>query len=226
MAVASIPPIEFPRTYLKKRLPGTGGVTRNNGGFIWQVMRKGTKYRGPTMTTRAEADAGLEEAIAALDRGAVPAVAAPKGDDGLRPRTISPRELLRQLRQEEHIAYPEGVERPRTRSDCAAMPRPCPFVSCAHHLYLDVNPESGAVKMNFPHLEVWQMEETCSLHVADGGGATLEKTGEFLNLTRERIRQVEERGLIKMKRSEGTTLGVPPDRQEYARPRGPAPGCP
>ena len=75
------------------------------------------------------------------------------------------------------------------------MPRPCPFVSCSHHLYLDVNPQTGAIKLNFPHLEVWEMAETCSLDVADRGGITLEEVGAILNLTRERIRQVEVRGL-------------------------------
>jgi hypothetical protein len=79
------------------------------------------------------------------------------------------------------------------------MPRPCPYVSCAHHLYLDINPTSGAIKLNFPHLEVWEMKETCALDVADRGGITLEEVGEILNLTRERIRQVEVRGLGKMR---------------------------
>ena len=43
------------------------------------------------------------------------------------------------------------------------------------------------------------MKETCSLDVADKGGITLEEVGEILNLTRERIRQVEVRGLLKLK---------------------------
>ena len=89
--------------------------------------------------------------------------------------------------------------RPETRGECCEQARPCPWVSCAHHLYLDVNPESGAIKFNFPHLEVWEMAETCSLDVADRGGITLEEVGDILNLTRERIRQVEVRGLLKLK---------------------------
>jgi DNA-directed RNA polymerase sigma subunit (sigma70/sigma32) len=88
------------------------------------------------------------------------------------------------------------------------MPRPCPFISCAHHLYLDVNPESGAIKLNFPHLEVWEMAETCSLDVADRGGITLEEVGAILNLTRERIRQVEVRGLYKIRAHSGEALGI------------------
>ena len=88
---------------------------------------------------------------------------------------------------------------------------PCPLVSCSHHLYLDVNPESGAIKLNFPHLEVWEMAETCSLDVADRGGITLEEVGAILNLTRERIRQVEVRGLTKIRVHTGDELG-PPER--------------
>ena len=99
-----------------------------------------------------------------------------------------------------------------TREACASMPRPCPFVSCSHHLYLDVNQETGAIKLNFPHLEVWEMAETCSLDVADRGGITLEEVGAILNLTRERIRQVEVRGLAKIKDDSDGELGVPPER--------------
>jgi DNA-directed RNA polymerase sigma subunit (sigma70/sigma32) len=78
-------------------------------------------------------------------------------------------------------------------------------VSCRYHLYLDVNPETGSIKLNFPHLQVWEMKETCALDVSDRGGATLEEVGEILNLTRERIRQVEVRGLLKLKQ-EGVAL--------------------
>ena len=86
-----------------------------------------------------------------------------------------------------------------SRAECGSGERPCPFVACKHHLYLDVNPETGSIKLNFPDLEVWEMKETCALDVADRGGITLEEVGEILNLTRERIRQVEVRGLLKLK---------------------------
>ena len=77
--------------------------------------------------------------------------------------------------------------------------RPCPYVSCKHHLYLDVNPETGSIKLNFPDLESGRWSETCALDVAERGGITLEEVGEIMNLTRERIRQVEVRGLLKLK---------------------------
>ena len=89
--------------------------------------------------------------------------------------------------------------RPRRRSDCVNGARPCLFVSCKHHLFLDVNTETGSIKFNFPDKEVWEMKETCALDVADRGGITLEEVGEILNLTRERIRQVEVKGLNKLR---------------------------
>src|SRR5439155_9301204 len=88
--------------------------------------------------------------------------------------------------------------KPRTRAECVDGPRPCPFVSCKHHLYLDVSARTGAIKLNFPDLEVWDMNETCALDVADRGGTTLEEVGAIMNLTRERIRQVEVKGLAKL----------------------------
>lgn len=131
----------------------------------------------------------------------------------VRARTVSGR--LR--RNEQHLrdrldAEALEYDRPINRDACMQMQRPCPFVSCSHHLYLDVNQETGAIKLNFPHLEVWEMAETCSLDVADRGGITLEEVGAILNLTRERIRQVEVRGLAKIKGYTGAELGVPPDR--------------
>lgn len=92
------------------------------------------------------------------------------------------------------------VVRPRTRGDCKDGYRPCPFVSCRYHLYLDVQPETGSVKINFPGLEPDQLSQTCALDVADAGGATLEEVGRLMNLTRERVRQIESRATDRNKR--------------------------
>jgi len=116
-----------------------------------------------------------------------------------RSKTIAPKRLTKEeIRLGQLLLMPD-VERPLTRNDCKDMPRPCPFVSCKHHLYLDVNPETGSIKLNFPDLEPWELKESCALDVADRGGITLEEVGEIMNLTRERIRQVEVRGLLKLK---------------------------
>jgi hypothetical protein len=122
--------------------------------------------------------------------------------DRPRSKTIAQKRLTRQEMMEgaSLVKYMD-YRRPRNRCECATAPRPCPFVSCKHHLYLDVNPDTGSIKLNFPHLEVSEMAYTCALDVAAKGGITLEEVGEIMNLTRERIRQVEVRGLLKMKMS-------------------------
>jgi hypothetical protein len=123
----------------------------------------------------------------------------------LRARTIAMKRLTKEELRLGALMYPPvEEERPRTRGACG-QERPCPWVSCKHHLYLDVNPETGSIKLNFPDLEVWEMKETCALDVADRNGITLEEVGEIMNLTRERIRQVEVRGLLRLKM--GTSIG-------------------
>jgi hypothetical protein len=118
----------------------------------------------------------------------------------MRSKTIAMKRLTKEEMRLGALMYPPIDEpRPRTRAECKDAPRPCPYVSCKHHLYLDVNPETGSIKLNFPDLEVWEMKDTCSLDVADRNGITLEEVGEIMNLTRERIRQVEVRGLLKLK---------------------------
>ena len=90
------------------------------------------------------------------------------------------------------------AQRPHLRSECIAGPRPCPHVSCRFHLYLDVSPKTGAIKLNFPDLEVWELGISCALDVADGGGTKLEVVGELMNVTRERVRQIELKALGKL----------------------------
>ena len=126
-----------------------------------------------------------------------------------RSKTMSRKEMARDLRRRRLTGQvdPEEADllkqmddtRPRTRADCINGPRPCMFVSCKHNLYLDVNPETGSIKLNFPDKEIWELPYTCALDVAEKGGITLEEVGEIMNLTRERIRQVETRGLLKLR---------------------------
>ena len=156
--------------------------------------------RRETTATDLPGDAS-EEAAAA---GEAPAVSRKvrRRSRRTRPRskTIAMKRLTREeLRLGALLNPPVDVPRPQTRAECENDIRPCPWVACKHHLYLDVNPETGSIKINFPDLEPWEMRETCALDVADRSGITLEEVGEIMNLTRERIRQVEVRGLLKLK---------------------------
>jgi hypothetical protein len=126
-----------------------------------------------------------------------------------RARTMSRKEMARMFRQQAAAggADPElqplmaelDATRPKVRGDCAEGERPCPYVSCKFNLYVDVNPRTGSVKMNFPDKELWELAETCALDVADRAGITLEEVGVIMNLTRERVRQLEMRGLSKLR---------------------------
>ena len=119
--------------------------------------------------------------------------------DRQRSRTIPMRRLTRaEIQEGKDLAAEVEYLRPQTRAECVNGIRPCPYVSCKQHLYLDVNPVTGSIKVNFPDLEVWEMEDTCALDIADRGGITLEEVGSIMNLTRERIRQVEVSGLEKL----------------------------
>lgn len=117
-----------------------------------------------------------------------------------RPRTVVGAQAVQRgahkvVRGRAHDEY----DRPRVRGDCVGAIRPCPWVSCRHHLYLDVNPDTGAIRLTFPDLEPWELKHTCSLDVAEFGGITLEEVGQIVNVSRERIRQVETVSLMKMK---------------------------
>jgi hypothetical protein len=98
------------------------------------------------------------------------------------------------------------VERPATRAECESGPRPCPHVGCKHHLYLDVSPTTGTIKLNFPELEVWELGASCALDVAEAGGVRLEDVGELMNVTRERARQIEARAIKKLEAYQDATV--------------------
>jgi len=111
----------------------------------------------------------------------------------VRARTISVKRLSKKdlARSREPIDGALFTDRPVERSKCVAGPRPCPYVGCRYHLYLDVSRRTGSIKLNFPDLEVWELAVSCALDVADDGAATLEDVGAIMNVTRERIRQLE-----------------------------------
>lgn len=152
----------------------------------------------------------LPVAPAAVDPTAEPAVAfqekaraiADKRGDG---RAVTIPVTGATLRERRSLALtvlaPEDEAlRPLTRGDCANVPRPCPFVSCQFHLYLDVNSSSGSIKINHPGKEPWELAETCALDVADKGSSTLADVGNLIGVTRERIRQMETRGIAALRR--------------------------
>jgi hypothetical protein len=111
----------------------------------------------------------------------------------VRALTVPIKKLTKSFLAEQAMLYPGTFARPQTRADCADIPRPCPFVGCVHNLYLDVNEDTGSIKLNFPDLEPWELPHSCSLDEAGCGEHTLDQVGALMNITRERVRQLEER---------------------------------
>lgn len=151
-------------------------------------------------------------------------------------------------RQINALLYPESeaiqAERPRTRGDCINGIRPCPWVGCRHHLYLDVHTKTGAITLNFPAKDpedggkkarpgdrrgpedsavpVWQLKHSCSLDVADLGGLNGPEMGDLLELTKERIRQIEVSALGHLRGYAGELGHELEARAVYVAPPGPA----
>ena len=117
----------------------------------------------------------------------------------VRAKTLSIKRLSQRDQEIARLTSPDTSERrlPMTRGECPDV-RPCPHVTCKHHLAFDVNPKTGAIKTNFPDREPDELTESCTLDVADAGGITLEEVGEVMNLTRERVRQLETKALAKV----------------------------
>lgn len=101
---------------------------------------------------------------------------------------------------------------PRTWGDCqergiGTASRPCTYLRCKYNLLLDLHQATGAYKVTHPSLaggdhgdEYERMpKHTCALYVAEQGGMTLEEVGEAINVTRERVRQIETRALYKLR---------------------------
>jgi hypothetical protein len=111
-----------------------------------------------------DSEAGLEAAVVdaeprtegalalALDESALGGEPANDGDESgerrrrkrrsrARAKTISIRRLSKTELNRGREEFPEmDYWRPQTRAECSDMERPCPFVSCKYHLYIDVHP--------------------------------------------------------------------------------------
>ncbi|MBU1070550.1 DNA-binding protein [Myxococcota bacterium] len=119
---------------------------------------------------------------------------------GARPKTRLAKRLSKEERRQSLLLEPWMHEDlPKTRAECKYGERPCPYVRCRYHLALEVKP-NGSLSENFH--EIVEMRETCVLDVAERGENTLEYIGECMNITRERVRQLETDALQKLRESD------------------------
>jgi hypothetical protein len=101
------------------------------------------------------------------------------------------------LKHENECLAVDVSDRPKTRGDCERAERPCPWVSCKYHVYIDVT-RRGNLKLNFPGVEpedLHLLQDTCALDVAQRGGLGQKQVGAVMNLTRGRVQQIESKTL-------------------------------
>lgn len=118
-------------------------------------------------------------------------------------------ELVLTEEEKEYLNNP-----PTTRSHCFPGERPCIWIRCRHHMiwvrlnYNDRPTPKDREKLADACLKgmdqrdavglIFRMKETCTLDAQRNGPLTLEQVGACLAVTRERVRQIEDKGLRKM----------------------------
>lgn len=115
------------------------------------------------------------------------------GDHAHRPSSTTPSDV----RDADETELPS---RPKTRGECAGVERPCPFVSCRFNLYLDIKEKTRLVMLNFPRLEPDEMVDSCALDVAEHGPHINELVALRLNVTKQRIQQIEAMAMHKFRK--------------------------
>jgi hypothetical protein len=105
--------------------------------------------------------------------------------------------------------------RPRTRGDCASVPRPCPYVGCKYHLGVDVGRGPGGstaivVREAFQDREPWDLRESAP--------SPLRRIAHRLNITPERARQLQHAGLARAARMGLRLAALIPTATDRGRP--------
>lgn len=114
------------------------------------------------------------------------------------------RELTQAEREERsRIALEVLPERPRSRTECVNLVRPCPFVTCERHLATDVT-SFGSLQLNFPvergvlEADLDAMPDTCVDDVAARGPQTFDRIARALNVCDSRGAQLVNEALGEM----------------------------
>lgn len=81
----------------------------------------------------------------------------------------------------------DGIKRPTKRSECIDGPRPCPWVSCRHHLLLEV--ASAAPKINADGVKRDARPTTIRLNMASQSGDLGRRPGLLASAPAEIVRQ-------------------------------------
>ncbi len=98
-----------------------------------------------------------------------------------------------QSRHRKALSAPSEPSAPRTRGDCIAGERPCPWRECRHHLTVKPSPPVEGEAPTVP--------PSCVLDVVDERGAlTCEDIAPLIGYTRQRVQQIEAEAIRKLAR--------------------------
>jgi hypothetical protein len=128
-----------------------------------------------------------------------------------RGRTLAPKGLSRD-EQRTGASLVVLQERPQTRGDCLNSPRPCPWVGCKYHNAINVNPDTGSIGLTTAGVaegDLSGLVDTCALDVADRGGVPLDHVGQVLGISRERVRQIEDRAIESLEKRKDELEQIP-----------------
>ena len=90
---------------------------------------------------------------------------------------------------------------PRRRSECLKRKRPCPWARCKHHFIWLVWHKLRDRSDDEITDCITKIKHSCVLDIVDNyREMTLEQIGQLLNLTRERVRQIEEKAIRRVQK--------------------------
>ena len=112
------------------------------------------------------------------------------------------RDIARAFKRAGHVPSDAAShpDRPRRRGDCIRAMRPCPWVSCRYHLFLDVNRRGSIIYRSTSDVaELHGMRYTCALDAADDGGHSERAVGRVIKQTGASVREQAMRALLKLR---------------------------
>jgi hypothetical protein len=97
--------------------------------------------------------------------------------------------------------------RPTNRNECRDAERPCPFVGCRYHLFLDIM-ATGSIRFNFPGCEPADLIHSCALDIADAGRHDLQDIAVLYGMTRGRAVEILDEAVEKLRTTDYTDFEI------------------
>lgn len=100
--------------------------------------------------------------------------------------------------------YVSPEKPPTCRAECASIERPCNRYGCIHHAYPQTERAGRPHRGKHNEVTLVEREDSCVLDVAEKGMTPRPVVGKKLGITKERVRQLEDRAMRKI----GVALGI------------------